>query len=269
MLWRLPIISFLSSLQSKKPKPAISMYPSPKKRDTSSLAKRKLSFSAGSGKTLTKKSQTHKRKKSTTVSVSNESTKATANTTATTVTANAHSFVSQQDIESSIASRSSHSAIEKNAEHKRALVEMKRLEKKQLEEQRLRKENENMQLQEFLEKQKQEQLQYQQKTDVNGDVGSYLDAPKIKYPYVTPGQVSGLAELERRQVSEKGLELSADDEKLSENTIQGDLEVDEMLKRAKEVKAKYSAKLKEMERLQNKKVSVQCHINVLTACIVS
>ena len=184
-------------------------------------------------------------------------TKATANTTATTVSTNAYSFVSQQDIESSIASRSLHSAIEKNAEHKRASVEIKN---KQLEEQRLVKENENVQLQEFLEK---------QKTDANGDVGSYLDTPNIKYPNATPGKVSGLAELERRQVSEKGLELSADDETLSENTIQGGLEVDEMLKRAKEVKAKFSAKLKEMERLQSRKVSVQCYINVLTACIVS
>jgi len=39
-----------------------------------------------------------------------------------------------------------------------------------------------VQLQEFLEKQKQEQLQYQQKTDANG---SYLDTPKIKYPNAT------------------------------------------------------------------------------------
>jgi len=193
-------------------------------------------------------------------------TKATANTTDTTVSTNAYSFISQQDIESSIASRSPHSAIEKNAEHKRASIEIKN---KQLEEQRLVKEHENVQLQEFLEKQKQEQLQYQQKTDANGDVGSYLDTPKIKYPNATPGQVSGLAELERRQVSEKGLELSADDETLSENTIQRDLEVNEMLKRAKEVKAKFSAKLKELERLQSKKVSVQCYINVLTACIIS
>ena len=244
------------------------MYPSPKKQDTGSLVKRKLSFSEGSVKTLTKKCQTHKRKKSTTVSVSNEPTKATANTTATTVTTNAHSFVSQQDVENSIASRSSHFVTEKNVEHKCALVEMKRLEKKQLEEQCLLEENKNVQLQEFLEMQKEEQLQYQQKTDANGDVNNYLDAPKIKHPYATPGQVSGLAELERRQVSEKGLELSADDETLSETTIQGDLEVDEMLKRAKEVKTKFSAKLKELERLQSKKASVQCYINVLTACIV-
>ena len=230
------------------------MHPSSKK-DTKSLVKKKVTFSDDLEKKMTKTSQTHKRKTSPTVSVSDEhvtTTKISANTTATTVTANARSFVSQQDIESSIASRSSYSATEKNAEHKRALIEMKRLEKKQLEEQ--------------------EQLQYQQKTDGNGDVDNYLDVPKIKYPYVTPGQVSGLDALERWQVSEKGLKLSADDETLSEDKIQRDLEVDEMLKRAKEVKAKevkakYSAELKEKERLQRKKVSVQCYINMLTACI--
>jgi len=59
-------------------------------------------------------------------------TKATANTTATTVSTNAYSFVSQQNIESSIASGSPHSANAKNAEHKRASIEMKN---KQLEEQ--------------------------------------------------------------------------------------------------------------------------------------
>ena len=79
-----------------------------------------------------------------------------------------------------------------------------------------------MQLQEFLEKQKQEQLQYQHKTDASGDVVTYLDTPKIKYPYVTPAQVSSLAELERRRVSEKGLELSAAAETLYKSTIHRD-----------------------------------------------
>ena len=262
-------VTFLSSLQSKKPKPATSMHPSSKKLDTGSLVKKKSSFSAGLGKKLTKKSQAHKRKKSTKVSVSDENV-TTTNTTAIAASTDAHSFVSQLDVENSIASKSSHSAIEKNAEHKRALVEMKRLEKKQLEEQRLLKEKENLQLQEFLKKQKQEQLQYQQKADACGDVVCYLDTPKIKYPYVTPAQVSGLAELERRRVSEKGLELSAAAEILYESTIHRDREVDEVLQKAKEAEANFLAKLKEHERLQRiKKVSVKCYINVLSACILT
>ena len=146
----------------------------------------------------------------------------------------------------------------------RALVEMKRLEKKQFEEQRLLKEKENLQLQEFLKKQKQEQLLYQQKTDASGDVVNYLDTPKIKYPYVTPAQVSGLAELERRKVSEKRLELSAAAETLYESTIHRDREVDEVLRKAKEAEANFLAKLKERERLQRiKKVSVKCYINAM------
>ena len=140
---------------------------------------------------------------------------------------------------------------------------MKRLEKKQLEEQRLLKEKESLQLQEFLEKQKKEQLLYQQKTDASGDV-NYLDTPKIKYPYVTPAQVSGLAELERRKVSEKRLELSAAAETLYESTIHRDREVDEVLRKAKEAEANFLAKLKERERLQRiKKVSVKCYINAM------
>ena len=244
------------------------MHPSSKKLDTGSLVKKKSSFSADSGKKLTKKSQAHKRKKSITVSVSDEHV-TTTNTTAIAASTDAHSFVSQLDVENSIGSRSSHSAIEKNAEHKHALVEMKRLEKKQLEEQRLLKEKENLQLQEFLEK-KQEQLQCQQKADASGDVVSYLDTPKIKYPYVNPAQVFGLAELERRRVSEKGLELSPAAETLYVSTIHRDREVDEVLQKAKEAEANFLPKLKERERLQRiKKVSVKHYINVLSACILT
>ena len=241
------------------------MHPSSKKLDTGSLVKKKSSFSADSGKKLTKKSQAHKRKKSITVSVSDENV-TTTNTTAIAASTDAHSFVSQLDVENSIASKSSHSSI---AKHKRALVEMKRLEKKQFEEQRLLKEKENLQLQEFLEK-KQEQLQYQQKTDASGDVVSYLDTLKIKYPYVNPAQVSGLAELERRRVSEKGLELSPAAETLYKSTIHRDREVDEVLQKAKEAEANFLPKLKEREILQRiKKVSVKHYINVLSACILT
>ena len=250
-------------LQHKKPKPAISIHPSSKKLDTSSLSKKKSSFST-SGKKLPKKGQSHKRKKSTSVSVTENINglhnldDASTTTTATTT----HSFVSEHVVEStSTMSRSSHhSAAEKNAEHKRALVEMKRLEKKRLEEERLLREKENMELQELLEKQRQEQLQHQEKTNPNDNVNGFLDVAKIKYPYVTPGQVSGLAELERRRVSEGGLELSAADEALNEQTAQRDHEVDEMLQRAKEAEANFLAQVKEQERLQRiKKVSKKCH----------
>ena len=89
---------------------------------------------------MTKKSLAHKRKKTTKVSVSGENV-TTTNTTAIAASTDAHSFVSQLDVENSIARKSSHSSI---AKHKHALVEMKRLEKKQLEEQRLLKEKENL-----------------------------------------------------------------------------------------------------------------------------
>ena len=90
------------------------MHPSSKKLDTGSLVKKKSSFSVSSGKKLTKKSLAHKRKKTTTVSVSNENV-TTTNTTAIAATTDAYSFVSQLDVEYSIARKSSHSAIEKNA----------------------------------------------------------------------------------------------------------------------------------------------------------
>ena len=254
------LLYHLFLLQSKKPKPAMSTHPSSKNIDSTSLAKKKLSFSTGSGKKLTKKNQTYKRKKSVAVSVTEnvnglhdlDDTSATTTTTTTTTTTN--SFVSGQ-VETPSTVRFSHSAAEKNAEHKRALVEMKRLEKKRLEEERLLREKENLQLQELLDKQRQEQLQHQEKTNAN-NIDDFLRIPKIKYPYVTPGQVSGLAELERRRVSEEGLELSAADEALSEKTAQRDQEVDVMLQRAKEAEATFLAELKEHERLQRiKKVS--------------
>ena len=235
-------------LQSKKPKPAISTHPS---SDSTSLAKKKSSFSTGSGKKLTKKNQAHKRKKSVETSITE-----TVNgledisTTATTT-----SFVSGQ-VETPSTVRSFHSIAEKNAEHKRALVEMKRLEKKRLEEERLLREKENLRLQELLEKQRQEQLQHQEKTNANNGVDDLLGNQKIKYPYVTPGQVSGLAEIERRRISEERLELSAADEALNAKMAQSDQEVDKMLQRAKEAEATFLAELKEHERQQRlKKVS--------------
>ena len=51
----------------------------------------------------------------------------------------------------------------------------------------------------------QEQLQQQEKTKASDVDGGALS--KIKFPYVAPGQVSGLAVLERRRILEKGLEL--------------------------------------------------------------
>ena len=244
-------------LQSKKPKPAISTHSSSKTIDSSSLAKKKSSFSTGSGKKLTKKNQTHKRKKSAAVSVTEtvnglDDLEDMSTTPAATTT---NSFVSGQ-VEMSNTVRSSHSIAVKNAEHKRALVEMKRLEKKRLEEERLLREKENLRLQEILEKQRQEQLQHQEKTNANNSVNDFLGTQKIKYPYVTPGQVSCLAEIERRRISEERLELSAADETLNAMTAQSDQEVDKMLQRAKEAEATFLAELKEHERLQRiKKVS--------------
>lgn len=231
---------------------------SSKKLDTSS---RKKSCPTGSEKKLVKKTQTQHKRKPVPVSVT-EKVDGVHNLEQDSPTS--HSFVHEQivaqekqKIEASKTRPSS--SIAENAEHKRALVEMKRLEKKRLEEERLLKEKENLELQEFLEKQRQEQIQQQvENTSANNivDSNSFLEAPKIKYPYVTPGQVSGLAALERLKVLQEGLELSAVDEGLDEKSIQRDQEVDELLQRAKEAEATYLAKLRDRERLQRiKKVS--------------
>ena len=215
---------------------------SSRKLDTSSS--RKKSLFPGTGKKFTKKGKTHKQK-SAAISVTEE-VNGLHNLEGTS-TATTHSFVSEQQKSPKLPSKS--------AEQKRALVEMKRLEKKQLEEERLLKEKENLRLQELIEKQRQERLQQQEKTDTNNNVDDD-SLSKIKCPYVTPGQVSGLAALERQRVLEERLELSVVDEVLNEKAVQRDQEVDELLQRAKEAEATFVAGLKEHERLQRlKKVS--------------
>lgn len=225
---------------------------SSKKLDTSS---KKKSFSNTSGKKkFTKKSQTHKRKPAA-ISVAKKSDGLYELQDGPTTS---HSFVNEQVIlshktESPTVATPSCST----AERKRALVEMKRLEKEQLEEEKLLKEKENLQLQELLEKQRLEKSQHE--LDVNDDdddadsTDGFLKLSKIKCPYVTPGQVSGLAELERLQILQPGLELSAVEEGLNEQSAQRDKEVEELLQRARDAEAAFSAKLREQERLQRLK----------------
>lgn len=240
----------LCYIQSKKPKPAMPTYSSSKKLDTSS---KKKSPSTGAGKKLTKKYQTHKRKSTTTVSVTENA--SVVNNLPEDTHTTSHSFVSEQVIlpqESKQRNESSiKSATERNAEHKRALVEMKRLEKQQLEEERLLREKENLELQEQLEKQRQEQLQHKEKTHPADDV-SFVESSKykIKFPYVTPGQVSGLAALEREKILHKSLELSAVDETITERAAKREQEVEELLQKAKKAEAAFLANLREQERLQ-------------------
>ena len=162
-----------------------------------------------------------------------------------------HSFVSELAVlpqgskQSDESSKSSYSSSENNAEHKCALLETKRLEKQELEEERVFREKENVQLQARLDEQRQKHLQQQENT-----------LSKIKYPYITPGQVSGLATLERQKVIEEGLELSVADETLNEKTDQRDREVDQLLQRAKNAEAAFIAGREEHERQQKiKKVS--------------
>ena len=225
----------------------MSTHSSSKKLDTT----KKKSFSTSSGKKLTKKSQTHKRK-SAAVAVTKKVDELHNLQDGPTTS---HSFVSDQAIlplgKQKIDSQCS--AVEKNAEHKRAVVEMKRLEKKQLEEEKLLKEKENLRLQQLLEKQRLEQSQREERTDTNDDDDdddSFVKTPKIKCPYVTPGQVSHLASLERLQVLQAGLELSAVEEALNEQATQRDKEVEELLQKAKEAEAVFLAQVEEHERQQ-------------------
>jgi len=232
---------------------------SSKKLDT---GPRKKTLSTGSGKKSIKKSQSHKRKPAA-LSVKEKADGLHSLQDCSTLTSNSddqHSYVSDKDILSQgkqktggpSLTRPSSSVAEKNAERKRALVEKKRLEKEQLEKERSLRENENLQLQELLERERQEQLQHQKKTDANDDIDgkSSLEIPKLECPYVTPGQVSGLAALERLKVLETGLELSAADEALNEKATQREQEVDELLQKAKDAEAAYLAELRERERLQ-------------------
>ena len=102
-----------------------------------------------------------------------------------------------------------------------------------------------MRLQALLDEQRQKYFQLQETT-----------LSKIKYPYITPGQVSGLAALERRQVIEVEIELSVVEEILNENADQRDREVDQLLRSAKIAEATFIVQLEEHERLQKiKKVS--------------
>lgn len=219
----------------------MSTHLSSKKLDTGS---RKKSPYAGTGK---KKGKTHQ-KKSPTVSMTEE-VNGLRNLEDTSTTS--HSFVSEQQKSSSAIKSSS----KKSTEQKQALVEMKRLEKSHLEEERLFKEQEKSRLRVLLEEERQKRLEQLEKSITNNDV-DVGSLSKIKCPYVTPGQVSGLAALERRRVLEEGLELSAMDEALNEKAVQRDQEADELLRRAKEAEATFAAELKEHERLQRlKKVS--------------
>ena len=236
---------------------------SSRKLDTSGSRKKSL-CTGGTGKKFTKKGKTHKQKSAAAaVSVTEEVND--LHNVEDTSTATAHSFVSEQ--------QKGLKATSKSAEQKRAVIERKRLEKKQLEEERLLKEKENLRLQELLEKQRQEHLQQQEKTDTNNNIDDNDMLSKIKCPYVTPGQVSGLAALERQRVLEERLELSVVDEALKAKADQRDHEVDELLQRAKEAEATFVAELKEHERLQRlKKVSEvtqpTCHSYVLIAYFI-
>ena len=79
-----------------------------------------------------------------------------------------------------------------------------------------------MRLQAHLEEQRQKYLQQQENTSL-----------KIKYPYVTPGQISDLDALERQKAIEEGLELLVVDKTLNEKTDQRDQQVDQQAKMLK------------------------------------
>lgn len=241
---------------------------SSKKLDTGS---RKKTLSTGAGKKLTKKSQSHKRR-----SVTEKVDDLHGLQDGHTLTSNIddqHSCVSDKDILSQGKQRTGvpsltrpSSVAEKNAEQKRALVEMKRLEKEQLEKERLLREKENLELQELLKRERQVEIQHQEKTDDIDDNNS-IEIPKLKFPYVTPGQVSGLAALERLKVLETGLELSAVDEALNEKATQREQEVDEVLRKAKEAEAAFLAELRERERLQRVKEVTANATHRLQLCV--
>ena len=140
-----------------------------------------------------------------------------------------------------------------NAEHKRAMVEQKRLEKKQLEEERLRKEKENQLLQEQIENQKQELKEHQEL--MNSD--SHQEA--LQFKYVTPGQVAKLGELERSQVRQEGLQLSVDDEILVNKESKSQDELQELIRKSKELEAMHANELEELERrMRIKQVTTIC-----------
>ena len=220
----------------------MSTHTSSKKLDTSS--KKKLS--TVTGKKLIKKSQISKRKvAAASVTEKVDYLHSLEDTTT-------HSFVSELAVlpqgskQSDESSKSSYSSSENNSEHKGALVETKRLEKQELEEEWLIfREKENVQLQTLLDEKRQKYLQLPENT-----------LSKIKCPYATPGQVSGLARLERQKIIEKGIELSVVEEILTKTAEQRDREVNQLLQRAKNAEASFIARCKEHERQQKiKKVS--------------
>ena len=142
----------------------MSTHTSSKKLDTSS--KKKLS--TGTGKKLIKKSQTSKRK------VAASSVTEKVNDLHSLEDATTHSFVSELAVlpqgskQSDESSKSTYSSSENNAEHKCALLETKRLEKQELEEEWLTfREKENMRLQTLLDEQRQKYLQLPENTIKN------------------------------------------------------------------------------------------------------
>ena len=205
----------------------MSTHTSSKKLDTSS--KKKLS--TVTGKKLIKKSQISKCKvAAASVTEKVDDLHSLEDTTT-------HSFVSELAILPQRSKQSDESS-KNNSKHKGALVETKRLEKQELEEEWLIfREKENMQLQTLLDEKRQRYLQLPENTLSN-----------IKCPYATPGQVSGLARLERQKIIEKGIELSVVEEILTKTAEQRDREVNQLLQRAKNAEASFIARRKEHER---------------------
>ncbi|XP_065910162.1 inner centromere protein B-like isoform X2 [Dysidea avara] len=236
--------------KTKKSKPTLTKPPtskSPSKKPDISDSRKKTP------KKTTKKAPTQKRKSSTTdknkgtvlqaVELSDEVTKSMNNDTKTDQYSEPVSFLQQQDKVSTSPHKMREASA--NADRRRAMVEQKRLEKKRLEEERLLKEKENQLLQEQIERQKLELKQQQELMEgLNND--SHQDGQQFKY--VTPGQVAQLGELERLQVRQGGLELSADDEALVNKETKSQDELQEMIRRAKELEATYAIEQEEKER---------------------
>jgi len=246
-------------LQSKKSKPILTKPPTSKspskKPDISDSRKKTSKKTAKKGPAQKCKSLTTDENKSTVFQALEQSevlTKSMNNDTKT--NHDPVSFLQQQDKFTT----SPHKMREPsaNAEYRRAMVEQKRLEKKRLEEERLLKEKENQLLQEQIERQK---LELKQQQELMEGLNNDSHQEGLQYKYVTPGQVARLGELERSQVRQGGLELSADDEALLHKETKSQDELQEMIRRAKELEATLAIEQEEKERRMRLKEVTSIH----------
>jgi len=249
-------------LQPKKSKPTLTKpttSKSPSKKPDISDSRKKTS------KKTTKKGSAQKRKSSATdenkgtvlqaVEHSDVVTKSMTNDTKTDRYSEPVSFLQQQDKFSTSPRKMREPSA--TAEHRRAMVEQKRQEKKRLEEERLLKEKENQLLQEQIERQK---LELKQQQELMEGLNNGSQQEGLQYKYVTPGQVARLGELERSQVRQGGLELSADDETLVRKETKSQDELQEVIRRAKELEAMYAVEQEEKERRMRLKEVTSIHV---------